>query len=44
LGVGKIRGITQVSITATITDGDTGAGEFDEGDLTLDLDGIDTGI
>jgi hypothetical protein len=31
-------------IILTIDDGDTGPGEFDENQLTLGLDGIDTGI
>ena len=43
-GVGKLHRITQVSITATIFDGDTGPGEADENELTLALDDIDTGI
>src|SRR5574337_62473 len=36
--------ITGLAITLTIDDGDTGDGEFDKGDLTLFLDGIDTGL
>jgi hypothetical protein len=43
-GVGRIVRITQVSITATITNGNTGPGQDEENDLTLALDGIDTGI
>ena len=41
--VGKIRKIT---ITLTVEDGNTGTGptDFDRNDLTLALDGIDTGI
>ena len=42
--VGGLRRLTQVTITLTITDGDTGPGEFDEGELVLALDGVDTGI
>jgi hypothetical protein len=36
--------IDQVSITLTITDGDTAVFDFDRDQLTLGLDGIDTGI
>jgi len=36
--------IQSISVTLTLDDGDTGAGDFDEGELTLGLDGIDTGI
>jgi hypothetical protein len=42
--VKKIAKIEKITITATIFDGDTGPGEFDENNLTLALDGIDTGI
>ncbi|MCA1718314.1 MAG: hypothetical protein LC781_16325 [Actinobacteria bacterium] len=43
----KMRSLKKVTITATIFDGDTGPGspqEPDHGDLTLRLDGVDTGI
>jgi|SRR5215203_1217224 len=40
----KIASIKQVTITATINDGDTGSGEYDENDLFLQLDTINTGI
>lgn len=43
-GIGKIRTLARITFTATIDDGDTGPGEIDENDLTLALDGIDTGI
>jgi hypothetical protein len=36
--------LDSIRITLTIDDGDTGPGEFDENQLTLGLDGIDTGI
>ena len=42
--VASCLSIQSISVTLTLDDGDTGAGEFDEGDLTLGLDGIDTGI
>ena len=42
--VGKIRKITQITITLTLTDGTTAAGSHDHGDLTLALDGINTGL
>ena len=37
--VGKLRRLTQLTITATLFDGDTGPGENDENQLTLVLDG-----
>jgi hypothetical protein len=40
----RIASIKQVTIRATINDGDTGLGEFDENDLFLELDNINTGI
>ena len=43
-GVGKIRRLTQVAITTTITNGETGADESNENDLALGLDRINTGI
>ena len=42
--VNKLKKIKKLTITLTLTDGDTGPGEGDEGELTLGLDGIDTGI
>src|SRR5574337_1330809 len=36
--------ITSLSITLTLDDGDTGPGNFDEHQLHLALDGIDTGL
>jgi hypothetical protein len=39
-----IASLKQVTIKATINDGDTGLGEYDENDLFLELDGINTGI
>ena len=43
-GIGTFTSIDSISITLTIFDGNTGAGEEDEGALTLALDNIDTGI
>lgn len=40
----KIVSINRVIITATMDDADSGPGSFDENDLVLKLDGIDTGI
>jgi len=40
----KFTSIQNISITATIEDGDSAPGEFAENDLTLALNGIDTGI
>lgn len=40
----KIVRIDRIAITATITDGDTGSGETERGDLVLVLDGVNTGI
>jgi hypothetical protein len=42
--VNKIRKLTNISITLTLEDGDTGPGDSDENQLTLALDGINTGI
>jgi hypothetical protein len=42
--VGRIRKITNIRITATLYDAETGLGELNENQLTLALDGIDTGI
>lgn len=39
-----LSALTGLEITLTILDGDTGSGEFDEGDWTLALDGFDTGL
>jgi vancomycin permeability regulator SanA len=41
---GRIASIKQVTIKATILEGDTGSGQFDENDLLLELDNINTGI
>ena len=43
-GIGSFTSIDSISITLTIFDGNTGPGEAEEGDLTLALDNIDTGI
>jgi hypothetical protein len=40
----KIVRIKRIAITATITDGDSGVGETERGDLLLVLDGVNTGI
>lgn len=40
----QLATITGLEITLTMEDGDTGIGEFDEGNLTLQLDNVDTGI
>src|SRR3954453_4447808 len=42
--VKKIATIGKITIRGTIFDGDTGPGDFGENNLTLALDGIDTGI
>ena len=39
----RIVRIDRIAITATITDGDTGPGETERGDLLLVLDGVNTG-
>ena len=36
--------IDSITVTLTANDGDTGGGDFDRNDLTLGLDGINTGI
>jgi len=36
--------IDKLTITLSVNDGDTDVGDFDSGDLTLGLDGIDTGL
>ena len=43
-GMTTLTSIEAITITATLADLDTNAGEADEGDITLLLDGIDTGI
>lgn len=43
-GTSKFVRLNQLTITLTLSDGDTGVNDFDRGDLTLALDGIDTGI
>jgi hypothetical protein len=40
----SLTAIAGVSVTLTMTDGDSAPGDFDFGDLTLGLDGVDTGI
>jgi hypothetical protein len=42
--LGRIREITRITITATLSGAGTEVGDPDRGDLTLALDGIDTGI
>ena len=42
--VEKLRKIKNLRITLTLDDGDTGQGDNDENELTLALDGIDTGL
>jgi len=44
IGAGAFTSIDSISITLTIFDGNTGPGEADENNLTLQLDGINTGI
>ena len=39
-----VSSIEWITVTLTIEDGDSGQGEFDFGNLTLGLDGIDTGL
>ena len=43
-GIGSLTRIDSISITLTIFDGNTGPGEVDRGNLTLGLNGINTGI
>lgn len=45
-GVGRLKAITRVALNVTREDLDTGTGpnDIDRGELTLELDGIDTGI
>jgi len=40
----QLVSIDSIVVTLTISDGDSGVGEFDFNDLTLGLDGIDTGL
>lgn len=40
----KVVRIDRIAITATISDGDTGAGDTERNDLFLVLDGVNTGI
>ncbi len=42
--VDKIRKITKIRITLTLFSGNTAPGDTDENQLTLALDGIDTGL
>ena len=41
---GYITSIDSITVTLTVEDGDTAPAEFDFGNLTLGLDGIDTGL
>jgi hypothetical protein len=46
-GVANYNGLSSIgslTLSLTVKDGDTGAGQFDFNDLTIGLDGIDTGI
>jgi hypothetical protein len=43
-GYASLTSITGITVTLTVNDGNTGPGEFDENNLTLGLDGIDTGL
>jgi hypothetical protein len=43
-GYSAMTSITNLTVTLTMVDGDTGPGNFDENSLTLGLDGIDTGL
>ena len=40
----QLTSIDSLTVTLTVSDGDSGPGEFDFNDLTLGLDGIDTGL
>jgi hypothetical protein len=40
----SLTSLDSLSITLTVDDGDSASGSFDFNDLTLELDGIDTGI
>jgi hypothetical protein len=40
----SLGSLTGLSLTLTLNDGDSALGQFDYGDLTLGLDGIDTGL
>jgi len=39
-----LSSIDEISVTLTLLDGDTGISEFDEGELVLELDGLNTGL
>jgi hypothetical protein len=41
---GSLSSIDNISVSLTLNDGDTAPGDFDFGNLTLALDGIDTGL
>lgn len=43
-GYGSLVSLDGLSVMLTLNNGQTGAGELDENNLTLALDGIDTGI
>jgi hypothetical protein len=40
----QLTTIDSIAVTLTVQDGDSGPGDFDFNDLTLGLDGIDTGL
>jgi hypothetical protein len=40
----NVTSIDSLTVTLSVNDGDTGVGDFDENNLTLALDGIDTGL
>jgi hypothetical protein len=39
-----INSVDEISVTLTLFDGDTGMGEFDAGELMLELDNLNTGL
>jgi hypothetical protein len=43
-GYNQLTSITQLTVTLSIFDGDSDTGEYDFNNLTLGLDGIDTGL
>ncbi len=40
----SLNSIDEISVTLTVLDGDTDIGEFDEDELVLELDGLNTGL
>ena len=40
----SLTGIDEISVTLTLLDGDTDTGEFDVGQLVLELDDLNTGV